>query len=192
MLENNNDLEKRLHDANEKIKSLETELAEAKENNEIYSSTEILKSAKKIKDELIEKAQNEADNLIKNAERQSEKYRTETIKEAEEYKDKVINDANAEVDNIRTKRDEYQESYDQLFNQLISMRDIIDTVLNREDHLSKSDTSDPLTVEIAKNTDTNNNAMDQELSNADFEVLDNQEDKGEHLDIIMEDIPLNL
>lgn len=145
-----------LEQALEKIKSLEKEIKDVKDNNEINSSLEILRASRKIKDEMLAEASTQADEIVSTAKRQADEKYKEIVNEANDIKQKVLTEVQKQLD-----------IYNETMDRLLVIQHAIEIAL-------KSDSIDDNLKELVSQTTLSNNTQESVFDVEEGELLNNE------------------
>lgn len=145
-----------LEQALEKIKSLEKEIKDVKDNNEINSSLEILRASRKIKDEMLAEASTQADEIVSTAKRQADEKYKEIVNEANDIKQKVLTEVQKQLD-----------IYNETTDRLLVMQHAIEIAL-------KSDSIDDNLKELVSQTTLSSNTQESVFDVEEGELLNNE------------------
>lgn len=145
-----------LEQALEKIKSLEKEIKDVKDNNEINSSLEILRASRKIKDEMLAEASTQADEIVSTAKRQADEKYKEIVNEANDIKQKVLTEVQKQLD-----------IYNETMDRLLVIQHAIEIAL-------KSDSIDDNLKELVSQTTLSSNTQESVFDVEEGELLNNE------------------
>lgn len=145
-----------LEQALEKIKSLEKEIKDVKDNNEINSSLEILRASRKIKDEMLAGASTQADEIVSTAKRQADEKYKEIVNEANDIKQKVLTEVQKQLD-----------IYNETMDRLLVIQHAIEIAL-------KSDSIDDNLKELVSQTTLSSNTQESVFDVEEGELLNNE------------------
>lgn len=145
-----------LEQALEKIKSLEKEIKDVKDNNEINSSLEILRASRKIKDEMLAEASTQADEIVSTAKRQADEKYKEIVNEANDIKQKVLTEVQKQLD-----------IYNETTDRLLVIQHAIEIAL-------KSDSIDNNLKELVGQTTLSSNTKESVFDVEEGELLNNE------------------